>query len=70
MALFHALWPHSSFREQFGDLARKRGVEESLIPHWTNEVMAWGKYHSRLANPWTLGNPMSKSLCRIWPTKE
>ena len=37
---------HSSFREQFGDLARKKGVQESLIPFWTNWVMAWGKYLS------------------------
>ena len=37
---------HSSFREQFGDLARKKGVQESLIPYWTNWVMAWGKYLS------------------------
>ena len=36
----------SSFREQFGDLARKKGVQESLIPFWTNWVMAWGKYLS------------------------
>ena len=36
----------SSFREQFGDLARKKGVQESLIPYWTNWVMAWGKYLS------------------------
>ena len=36
----------SSFREQFGDLARKKGVQESLIPYWTNWVMAWGKHLS------------------------
>ena len=36
----------SSFREQFGDLARKRGVQESLIPFWTNWVIAWGKFLS------------------------
>jgi hypothetical protein len=36
----------SSFREQFGDLARKKGVQEPLIPFWTNWVMAWGKYLS------------------------
>jgi integrase len=27
-------------------LARKKGVQESLIPFWTNWVMAWGKYLS------------------------
>jgi len=37
---------HSSFREQFGDFARQKGVQETLIPFWTNWVMAWGKYLS------------------------
>jgi len=37
---------HSSFRDHFGDLARQKGVHESLIPCWTNWVMAWGKYLS------------------------
>jgi hypothetical protein len=37
---------HSSFRDQFRDLARQKGVQESLIPFRTNWVMAWGKYLS------------------------
>jgi hypothetical protein len=25
-------------------LGPEKGVQESLIPYWTNRVMAWGKY--------------------------
>lgn len=37
---------HSSLRDQFGDLARRKGGQELLIPFWTDRVMAWRKYLS------------------------